>query len=214
MKQGTRHPLRAAGALVLLALVTSSCGLPAGGSATRVDDESVPYRLLDTASASPDATDETEVPKHLPVVFWVDDQDRLVPEAADQSCADDAISSVRGLLEELGAGPSDTARADGRSTTLPPESVLALLSVDGGTAEVEFDPETSISPDRLPVAVGQIVLTVASAPGIDAVTLVSDGAPVQIPLPGGALAEGPVTADSYAGLVPDRYHRIAGCPTP
>lgn len=214
MKKRAPHRLRAAAALTLLALATSSCGLPAGGSATRVADDSVPYRLLETTSGAPGATDESEVPEHLPVVFWVDDHDRLVPEASEQLCAEDATPSIRRLLEDLAAGPSYGARSDGRSTTLPPESTLALIAVSGGTAEVEFDPETSISPDRLPIAVGQIVLTVASAPGIDAVTLVSDGAPVQMPLPGGALADGPVTAESYAGLVPDRYQRVAGCSTP
>ena len=179
-----------------------------------MDDDSVPYRLLDTAPASPGATDENDVPAHVPVVFWVDSHDRLVPETAAESCAEGTTASLARVLALLADGPGDIARAGGLSTALPPESSLGLLAVTGGIAEVEFDPETDISADRLPVAVGQIVLTVASAPGVDAVTLVSDGEPVQVPLPGGALTDGPVSAASYAGLVPDRYQDVNGCSQP
>jgi spore germination protein GerM len=122
---------------------------------------------------------------------------------------------VERLLGYLTAGPTDGARAAGRSTALPPESRLSLVGLTAGTAEVEVDPETGISADRLPVAIGQVVLTVTSAPGVSAVALVSDGAPVQVPLPGGALTGEPVTAQDYASLLPDRYRgQELGCPQP
>ncbi len=199
-----------AGALAALVLVPS-CGLPDGGSVTRVDDDEVPYGLLESATAPPGTRDD-EVPGLVPVVFWLGANDRLAPERVVVSCAEGPEAVVAHLLDDLAAGPTEEARAAGRSTALPPESRLALAAVNGDTAEVEVDPHTSISPDRLPGAVGQIVLTVTSAPGIRAVALVHDGAPVQVPLPGGALTGDPVTADDYAALVPDRYREAVGCP--
>lgn len=40
---------------------------------------------------------------------------------------------------------------------------------------------------------GQVVLTVRSAPTVRSVILMTDGQPVQVPLPQGALTGGPVT---------------------
>ena len=209
--------LRGASAALAVLLLAPSCGLPAGGSVTRVDDDTVPYGLLDSAAAQPGASDDGEVPGPVPVVFWLVANDRLAPEALeapDATCADEPRAVVELLLGELVAGPTDDARAAGRSTALPPESRLALVAISDGIAEVTVDPETDISADRLPSAIGQIVLTVTSAPGVTAVALVDDGAPVQVPLPDGALTGEPVAADDYAALVPDRYRSAFGCSLP
>ena len=79
---------------------------------------------------------------------------------------------------------------------------------------MDIDDGTSISAERLPAAIGQVVLTLSSAPGIESVVLVSDGQPVQVPLPGGALTDQPVTGDDYAELLPDRFRGSGrpGCP--
>ncbi len=71
----------------------------------------------------------------------------------------------------------------------------------------------SLSAERLPMAVGQLVLTVLSAPGIRSVELVSDDGPIEAPLPGGVLTEGPVTVDDYIGLVVSGYEALGkwGC---
>jgi hypothetical protein len=196
-------------ALVLLC----SCGLPGAGSAKRVDDETVPRRLLEPEAPVSAATENSALPGPVPVVFWLVDEDRLTPAAAGASCTGTSEGVVTSLLAQLAAGPTDEARAAGRSTAIPPESVPTLVGIRAGTARVEVEPETSISADRLPAAVGQIVLTVTSAPGVDFVAVVSDDQPVQLPLPGGALTEDPVTAEDYADLVPDRYREPGvGCP--
>lgn len=202
---------------VALVLLVASCGLPDGGSVTRVDDETVPYGLLDGATATPGAGDDGRVPGPVPLVYWLIANDRLVPEvpeAGAMTCAQPSEAVVERLLGDLTAGPTDAARAAGRSTALPPELSLVLVGVSQDTAEVELDPdESSSSADRLPGAVGQIVLTVTSAPGVRAVALVSDGEPVQVPLPGGALTGEPVTAEDYASLLPDRHRgEDLGCP--
>ena len=91
-----------------------------------------------------------------------------------------------------------------------------------GVALVEFDPATSLTADRLPLAMGQLVLTVTSAPGIEAVQVGAAGEAVEVPLPGGALTDRPVTADDYAIFLPERFlgsgrrglSTDIGCPTP
>jgi hypothetical protein len=194
-------------------MLLSSCGLPGSGSARVVDDDTVPTRLLDRHSPSSGSTATIGVPERVPVVFWLVDEDRLTPTAAQASCAEPADVVVGRLLGALAAGPTDEARAAGRSTAIPPESVPQLVEIRAGTAVVEVDPETPISADRLPFAVGQIVLSVTSAPGVSSVSLVNDDAPVQQPLPGGALTDEPVSADDYAALVPERYDETGevGC---
>ncbi len=114
------------------------------------------------------------------------------------------------------AGPRDDARAAGRSTALPPESTLTLRRVREGVAEieVEVDPETAISADRLPAAVGQVVLTAISTSGVRAVVFVSGGEPVRVPLPGGALVARPVTAADYKELLPAWLPALPGTGLP
>jgi hypothetical protein len=201
--------------LVLLALL-SSCGLPGEGSVTTVEDQAVPYHLLDSDGPSSAATGTSTTPGPVPMVFWLVKGDRLVPAATDVSCDQAPEVVVERLLGELAAGPTDEARAAGRSTAIPPESALALVDITQDTVRVMVDPETDISADRLPAAVGQVVLTVTSAAGVRSVVLVSEAGPVQVPLPGGALNEGPVTAADYTVLMPDRYEqpREVGCPEP
>jgi hypothetical protein len=192
----------AAALLAIMALlVLTSCGPPGGGART-IEADTVPYDLLDpdrpVAAPSP-ATGKTRVPQ----VFWLAG-DRVVAEATDMSCADGGDAVVGELLDRLTAGPSEQGRATGESSAIPPDSGLRLIGLVDGTAEVEVDPEASPSAERLPLAIGQIVLTVTSAPDVRSVLLVNDGEVLQVPLPTGALRAGPVAADDYVDLLPER----------
>ena len=178
-----------------------------------IDESSVPYHLLEPSLPPSRAA----LPEHqvgqVPVVFWLDD-DHLVPEGTGDSCSVGAADLIRALLAALAEGPSDEARAAGESSAIPPDSGLELVGVERGTVRVDIEPETSLSAERLPVAVGQVVLTVTSAPTVESVVLVSDGEPIQVPLPDGVLTDGPVTAADYAELLPERSRGAEGfgCP--
>jgi hypothetical protein len=204
--------LTVAAAAALLAL-SSSCGVPGGGSVERVEDDTVPYRLLESESPSSEASDDGTFSDHRPVLVWLVDEGRLAPEPTGESCSQAPVPLVERLLADLSAGPSDDARAGGLSTAIPPDSRLTLSGIDAGTAEIDVETASAISADRLPGAVGQIVLTVTSVPGVTSVVLVSDGEPVQVPLPGGALSAGPVTDQDYLALLPDRLQEpgMVGC---
>jgi spore germination protein GerM len=154
-------------------------------------------------------------------VFWLIHDDRLAPTAVAASCTDPVEDVVGRLLGLLAAAPDEAARAAGRSSAIPSSSELDLVGVADGVALVELDPATSPTADRLPLAMGQLVLTVTSAPGIDAVQVSAAGDTVEVPLPGGALTDRPVTADDYATLLPERFLGTGrrglstdiGCPT-
>jgi hypothetical protein len=217
------RPRQAGLAVLLGALLTSvsgACGLPGGGDPQVVDDDVVPYHLLETGTVPSGSPGEDRPSPSDPLVFWVDQADRLVPAVADVSCAPGGEPLVHQLLAELTLGPTEERRERGDSTAIPPESDLVLVGLDERTAVVEVGPAPQISAERLPLAVAQIVLTVTSAPGVDVVALVSDGEPVQVPLPGGALTLPPVGPSDYASLVPPQYRdsapftrRDPECPT-
>ena len=115
----------------------------------------------------------------------------------------------------LSGGPSEEDRAAGRTSAWAQLARPDLVGLDGSTAVVEVDPRLQTSADRLPLAVGQVVLTLTSARGVGAVEFVADDEQVQVPLPGGAMTEGPVTSTDYAALVVGRgspsAERWPGC---
>lgn len=198
-----------------LAFVLSSCGLPDRG-VNQVEDSTVPYQLLEPAEAAPSEAPSTARPGgRTPLVFWLDESERLVPTTADASCEQPAEVQVMRLLDALSAGLSEQDRAAGRTSALAQPAGLALVRLDDATAVVELDPQLQTGADRLPLAVAQVVVSVTSAQGVGSVAFVADGEPVQVPLPGGALTLGPVTATDYAGLVLDTgaspTHRWPGC---
>ncbi len=201
-------------AALLVSSVLTACGVPGGSAAERVEDDAVPYRLLDPASPATEDVPHGQPPGPAPTVFWLRG-DRLVPATAEASCDDDPAAVVELLLTALAGGPMEDERATGRSTAIPPESDLVLVDLQDGVASVDLDPATVVSADRLPAAVGQVTLTVSSAPGVRSVLLVDDGEPVPVPLPGGALTSEPVGAEDYASLLSTGLRRdtVAGCRT-
>src|SRR5690349_7015445 len=140
-----------------MALVCTSCGLPAGGDVRTVDDTEVPYRLLEpeTPSSAPSAGAGPR--PRTPVVLWVSG-DRLTPETADGACTEEPEALTERLLGQLTSGPSEEARAAGRSSAVPVDFGLELVGISEGTAEVNIEPSASMSAEQLPLAVGQIVL--------------------------------------------------------
>jgi spore germination protein GerM len=143
---------------------------------------------------------------------WVA-KNALAATATDQNRGTDTYPVVQHLLRTLVSGPSKSERATGLSTDLAPDSSLALLELSGRTVVVQIQPATPIPADRLPLAIGQVVLTVTSAPDVDRVVLRDTRQRLQIPKPGGALTASPVAAQDYTSLIRggDRKHSDTGC---
>ncbi len=191
---------RPARGLLLVVLALAGCGVPTGTVAT-IPPTQVPYGLL-----APAPSDETTLPTAgqqtaTPRLFLVDREDRLVPVPTMVDAG--SASSVAGqLLDQLDDGPSERERNQGLSSALGPGASLSLLQVKGTTALVELSvPTREPVPGRLPLAVGQVVLSLTSVAGIDAVQFVQDGREVEVALPGGARTSDAVTAADYAALV-------------
>jgi hypothetical protein len=215
MTARSRRGWRLTVAATAAGLAASGCGLPDGG-ATRVDDEDVPYRLLEPADrpAEPSApTGSTRASGVL--VFWVDADDRLVPSEASTSCDEPAVVQVAYVLDLLSSGPTDEVRTEGWSSAWVPAD-LSLEAIEGSTAVISVDATTQTSADRLPLAIAQVTLSVTTATGVSEV-LFTDGAgePLAVPLPGGAFTDAPVRRTDYArladGAVAAGRERWSGC---
>ncbi|HEX6935924.1 MAG TPA: GerMN domain-containing protein [Actinomycetes bacterium] len=196
---------RLAGQARTLALVCltalAACGVPQDGTTRAVDPDDVPYRLLETAPApSPSATVTGPVVT-VPQVFFVNRDAQLVPQRQPLD-ATGLEPVVAALLDRLADGPSEQQRDIGLASALGPDVGLRLVDVVDAVARIEVTPSTqSPTADRLPVAVGQVVLTVTSVDGVDRVVLVQDGRAVEVPLPGGELTAEPVSAGDYSALL-------------
>lgn len=209
----SRRAVLAAALLAGAVAVCTACGVPTGGSTRSVDPENVPYALLSPPpSAEPTApTDSTPsiptVPPTAtamasPQLFLLDD-DLLVAVSVELPLqAVGAEAMIRAALDQLSEGPDEDQRSAGLASALGSDVDLRLVDLIDGTARVDVVlPSRDPAPDRLPLAVGQIVLTVTSVTGVDDVVLVQDGEGIEMPLPGGARTSDPVGAADYQDLL-------------
>lgn len=206
-----RRPARRTGlgrllpALLSVLLAAAGCGLPRSSTPVLVPKEDVPYGLLDdpTASPTPAPTPTPGVALTSGTIYLADAQQRLVPVDV-QVPQGPLVPLVQALLNRLAVGPSDRERARGLVTDLGPGSTIVLRAVANGTANIELQsPNQDPSPAKLPVAVGQIVLTAMGVAGVERVVFVRDGTVVPVPGPvDGNLTPDPLVAASYAALLP------------
>lgn len=198
-------------ATAVLALV--SCGVPQDGVLRTVEAEDVPYRLLEQGAApSPTPTANGPV-MTVPRVYFTDQEDRLVPQRQplDASGLEPVVAA---LLERLSVGPDEAQRSQGLGSALGPDVGLRLVHVVEGIAYIEIaPPEQSPAADRLPLGIGQIVLTVTSVEGVDLALLLRDGRPLEAPLPGGERTSRPLSPYDYVGLAATTLPSVKAQPT-
>lgn len=194
--------------MAILALVASlaACGVPTDGTTRSIAPTDVPYALAAPTSSTPAPTDSASEALDVdePRVYFLDADLELGAVALHGGAEGGGprVGAAQDVLDQLAAGPSPDERDDGLQTALGPDVELRLGSTEAGIASVEVvalsqDP----SADRLPLAVGQIVLSVTSVPGVDGVRLQRNGIDREVPLPGGALTSRALTAQDYAVLV-------------
>lgn len=193
-------------ALAALCLaVLSACG-PAPEKQSRILDD-VPFGLTDTTTTS---TTTTTIPTEssLPgeptesvLLYYVLD-DRLTPAVEDLPLE----STPQDVLDTLLEGLPRYAEGTVLRTALPAQ-LTASVVVSRGLAVVDTDTSllTEISPVDQRFAIGQIVLTLTSRPGIGQVSFTVDGRPQSVPRGGGDLAPAnqPVAYDDYVSLLDD-----------
>lgn len=183
-------------ALAVLAL--AACGVPATSPPTAITD--VPYNLMETAGP---LTPLPSTPaRRGPFIYWVNAADQLIALEAGMTTSE-APDTVAAVLTRLAEGPNERERESGLASALGPDVSLTVNSIQGNRADIDI----TIGPPgpsarRLPLAVGQIVLSLTSVPGVDSVWLMSGGTPIEAPLPDGALTARPLTAQDFTALVP------------
>jgi len=182
------------------AAVLAGCGGPTGSTPDRIDASDVPYGLTSPSPGSPAAT-SSPAREDRPRVYLVGPDDVLVPSGREVS-GTSTRERLDDLLGQLADGPTTGERDDALTTALPPRVDL-MSDVDaGGTATIDFS-TASASPagEQTRRAVGQIVLTATSLPGVTSVLLTHDGEPLEAPLPSGELTTDPLTAADYEPLL-------------
>jgi hypothetical protein len=192
-----RHLAIGAGVLLILA---TGCGLPDPGISRQIEPTGVPYALLSPAPAEQPPPELNGQEKTTPRMYLVNAEDQLVPVPVTLD-ATGLEAVVRQLLDQLAAGPSESQRQQGLSSALSPQTALQLRQMRGRTADVSITlPAKDPSADRLPFAIGQVVLSLTSVAGVERVQMFRDGEALELALPGGARTSQPVTANDYASL--------------
>lgn len=217
---GPRRRTARWGGVLVAVLALNACGLPVTEDARVVEAEAVPYDLLEPHQPVSGEDEAPTTPRGVPVVFWIRPDGRLTPAAAELACDQPTADVAQQLLLTLVASPTDTQRDAGLASAIPASARFQVVALSAGTAEVEVESLEVGDAERLPLAVGQIVLTLTSAPGVDSVRLTTSGQTLDLPLPDGKLVSGPTTDDDYATLLPARLALDAreraglGCPDP
>jgi hypothetical protein len=184
----------------LAVALLAGCGVPTSGDPEIIPAAEVPYGL-----ASPTPSDRSAAPTETLVaataIYLVTPADVLVASGREIA-AGSTEEQLDALLDELAAGPTQQERDDELSTALPPEVELDVVDVSGATVTIDIaGPDDAPSGSESRRAVGQIVLTATSLPGVRAVLLTRQGERVDAPLPDGQLTSAPLTAADYEALL-------------
>lgn len=203
------HPGRSAPATVLVLLglavtmlLPSACGVPQDGRTVPLDTDQVPFGLLDptptNATSTSPGVGADEVSARIALVA---SEDRLIlaSRTIERGTTREVAAAV---LVDLIVGPTAAERDRGLRSGLPSGTDLALSSMQDGVASVDLPADLqSLPSERVPLAVGQIVLSLTSVTGVTEVLLVRDGEPVAAPLVDGSLTSEPLTRDDYTALL-------------
>ena len=175
---------------VLTLALTGACGIPTDGEPRSVQAPpgQYPFRSPTAAAAEPGTIAE-------PLCFVRGDE--LVRTFRHINDAPTVYTQVAHLL----AGPNDTERAAGLTTTLT-GTTIASIQLTGTQVTVELDTavEDASRSDEV-LAYGQLVCTITARPDVTGVTFTRDGQRIGIPRADGSLSQGPLTAADYQPLI-------------
>lgn len=183
-------------------LTVAACGVPTGGETRRIESSAVPYGLLrDRDQSIVRATGEGVAPGEIRGRIGLLGGDSAV-RLVERDVATGSPAAVAGLLlKELQRGPTDAERRFGLDSAVSPEARLRVTGWRRDVLTVDVSGELTAAPERLPLAVAQIVLTVTSVPSVRAVQFQHDGTVVQVPLGDGSLTSAALTRQDYQNLL-------------
>lgn len=207
-----------------IVVIAAACGIQGAGPVERIPTDEVPVRLGDTTTSTTSTT-TTTLPEQSStsgptstiateqVLLSFVDGGQISPVPTPLV----SPASLNQVLFALQEGPPQGAPTAGLRTALPSPETLIVASQDGtGVATVDlpvdfFDLVIGIN-QRL--AVAQIVLTLASRPGIGQVRFTQNGEPAVVQRGSGALAAPgeALAVRDYASLIDTPVAAIEAAP--
>lgn len=149
-----------------------------------------------------DATQELEPVTFASTIYLVSPDSRLVPVARELRAAPRGAARLRALFEALIGGPTEDEIERGLRSLIPPTSTVRDVALDGTTIDLDVSASfASIGGPAELLAVGQVVLTATTFPGVQDLVLQLDGNLTALPLPDGSLTTEPVTLRQFSELL-------------
>jgi spore germination protein GerM len=185
--------MTAAVAVVVTVAAVVGCGVPDSGVAT-IEPSELPKSLRSTTSVT--STVPGEPSSAQVALYWVRD-DHLVGEPVSFEAPPDAERMLTLLLK----GPGTGSLGGVRTAISDPEMVRDSIQ-RGSTVVVDLGPSFSdlTGSDQI-LAIGQLVASLTSIPGVSAVELRQGGDAVEVPIPDGTLVDRPLTRADYSELL-------------
>ncbi len=182
--------LRQAAAAVMTAGVLAGCSVQVQDHPVPVSDGPL------TSSQQPAAQGSTPTLVQSPVFFV--HGGRLQAEQRRLAPGDPLVEVIAALV----AGPGEDAAA-GLRTALPAGVTDLDVRLTDGIATVAVPPDFGQLGARSEIlAVGQLVFTAMTQPGVRGVQLTSSGAPIEVPIDTGQLVARAVTRLDYPSIAP------------
>ena len=175
-------------------LPVAACGVPGEERAQPARDETVPFDLLEPNAPPLVPSTTGGVTARVPLCFVADDGLFVVEDTLPRP------ADLEDVVAALTQPPEDGAR--GLRTAIGEPSVIRDVELRGGVAHVDLTAEVAaLGGDEQLHAVGQVVCTLTSQPGVGLVSFTLDGSPVDVPRDDGSLTERPVSRDDYDELL-------------
>ncbi len=182
-------------ATAIMALV--GCGVPTDSDPRAIPPEEVPYGLL-RPSADPRAGPMTPEEGGQIQVFFLRGE-RLAPATRRVR----PVASVEGVMRHLLRGPNRDEAAEGLRSAIGPRSDLLGIRMEGRVAVIDLNADfVEIQGEEQLLAVAQLVFSATGVAGVDAVTLLLEGKPVEVPTGEGTLTGRPLTRGDFTRFSP------------
>lgn len=184
--------------LLPVLLLLAGCGVPVQSAPVPVEPEAVPSQLRDSSGPTSRPTPGESGTRTVRVYFVTND--RLI--GLDREVRTEPPAEQLGtIVATLLAGPTEAELRRGVASAIPPSLQLTVTGIEGRRAVIELTGQTDgQSATENVLAVGQIVLSATSLPGVSEVSFTRDGGPVETLLADGALTTKPLTAADYTAL--------------
>lgn len=181
-------------AAVLAATMLAGCSVDSDGRASIVDDDDVPFDLLDREAPAVVSTTLPGDGGELVTLCFLRDG-RLLPVEREFDAGVTAADVVAALASPP-AGEEPPAR-----TALSEPVLVRGIAVLAGIARVDLGQSIAeLSGEDQLLAVAQIVCTLTARPGVGQVAFTLEGTPIEVPRGDGSLVSQPVSRDDYANL--------------